>query len=447
MTTTLVLLGTLAGLLAATAGWLLVDRSATRRRLANAHAETDTQRQRADTAETALREREVENARLTEQITGFGKRLEEQKQALDEALARSREQAQNNFKALAAEVLQANTDQFLKLADQKLKSQQQQSVSDLELRKKAIEQLVSPIREALDKQAKAVTDIEKQREGAYHALRQQLTSMSETQQALRDETGNLVKALRRPEVRGRWGEIQLRRVAELAGMIDHCDFEEQPTFDHEAGGKLRPDMAIALPGGRRIVVDAKTPLDAYISALEAPDENTRNAELDRHASQIMAQVDNLKSKSYQALFERSPDFVVLFIPSEAFLEPALRRKPTLIEDALGKGIVIATPGTLVALLKAVAIGWREEKLAESARQIADHGRELHKRITTAIAHLADLGKRIDATINSYNKLVGSIDRQVLPQARRFEELGAESDKKLPPEGELRQIESAVRGVD
>ncbi|WP_428388703.1 DNA recombination protein RmuC [Mucisphaera sp.] len=439
--------GLLALILAATTLLLWRDRTRTQaahqQQLEDHEAQLTAERNRTASLETALNEAKVDRARLETEIASFQQRLTDQKKALDEA----RLEAQNAFKALASDALKQNTDQFLKLAADKLKAEQKAGALDLDQRKQAVEQLVTPVREALDKQAKAVTEMEKQREAAYHALRQQLTSLNETQQTLKDETGNLVKALRRPEVRGRWGEIQLRRVAELAGMIDHCDFAEQPSFENPEAGKQRPDMAVALPGGRRIVIDAKTPLDAYLDAMQAPDENTQQSQLDRHASQIMAQVNNLASKAYQQNFDRTPDFVVLFIPSEAFLEPALRRKPTLIEDAMAKGIVIATPGTLMALLKAVAIGWREERVAESAREIAEHGRELHKRVATAIEHLTKLGKSIDATITTYNKLVGSIDRQVLPQARRFENLGANSEKSLPADGQIKLIEQTVRTTD
>ncbi|MEQ9459802.1 MAG: DNA recombination protein RmuC [Phycisphaeraceae bacterium] len=444
MTTLLVGLGVLCGVLGLGCGVLWRGRERQRRVAEERRVALEHEKHLVGDLDRELRDAEVEQARLREQVAGFEQRLVEQKKALEEALAKSQEASERVFKALAGDVLKSSTDEFLKVAGQRLKTEQKEGLHQIEERRKAVEGLVTPIREALAKQSESVTKMEKEREAAYHALRQQLVSLGETQIKLKDETGNLVKALRRPEVRGRWGEIQLRRVAELAGMIDHCDFAEQPSFDKPEVGKQRPDMAVALAGGRRIVVDAKTPLDAYLDAMQESDEAAREVQLDRHAAQIMTQVNNLSSKGYQQNFERSPDFVVLFIPSEAFLEPALRRRPTLIEEAMGKGIVIATPGTLMALLKVVAMGWREERVAESAREIAEHGRELHKRVATAVAHLQRLGKAIDSTVDCYNKFAGSVDRQVLPQARRFEELGAGSEKEV---GEVRMVEGVVRGVE
>jgi len=346
----------------------------------------------------------------------------------------------DKFKSLAQEVLNQTNERFFQLANEKFKGEQKSATAALDQRKAAIESLLRPIRESLDKHAKAVTDIEKSREGAYHSLRQQLTSLLEDQKALRGETANLVKALRRPDVRGRWGEMQLRRVAELAGMIDHCDFTEQAAI----GNSLRPDMVVHLPADRQIVVDAKTPIDAYLAALEAPDDATREQQFTRFVRHVKDKVDELASKAYQAELPRPIDFVVLFIPGESFLQAALQRDAELLERAFNRGVVIATPSTLIALLKAVAAGWREQQVAENARHIADLGQELHKRIGTAIEHLDRLGKSIDSAVSNYNKLVGSIESSVLPQTRRFEDLGARSQKELPAPGQVKVIETAPR---
>jgi len=346
----------------------------------------------------------------------------------------------DKFKSLAQEVLNQTNERFFQLANEKFKGEQKTAAAALEQRKAAIEALLKPIRESLDKHAKAVTDIEKSREGAYHGLRQQLTSMLEDQKALRGETANLVKALRRPDVRGRWGEMQLRRVAELAGMIDHCDFTEQEALS----GGLRPDMVVHLPAQRQIVVDAKTPIDAYLSALEASDDTAREEQFTRYVRHVKDKVEELASKAYQAELPRPVDFVVLFIPGESFLQAALQRDAELLERAFNRGVVIATPSTLIALLKAVAAGWREQQVAENARHIADLGQELHKRLGTAIEHLGRLGNAIDSAVSQYNKLVGSIESSVLPQTRRFEDLGARSQKELPAPGEIKIIESAPR---
>ncbi len=384
---------------------------------------------------------------MSEAIEGYVDQIEAHTRALaekDGELVRLRTQAEgmdDKFKSLAQDVLKQANDQFLQLATQKLEGEQKDAAAQLEQRKAAIEQLLKPVRESLDKHASAVSEIEKDRKGAYGELRQQLTTMLVDQKALRGETASLVNTLKNNAgARGRWGEMQLKRVAELAGMIEHCDFTEQVTV---SDGN-RPDMVVKLPAGREVVVDSKTPLDAYISAVQATEDHERDTKLGQHAQHVRDRVKELSSKSYQGELSRSVDFVVMFIPGEAFLQAALQRDPELLEWSFNRNVVISTPSTLIALLKAVEIGWREERVAENARHIADLGQELHKRVATAIGHVGSLGKSIESAVAHYNKLVGSMETSVLPQTRRFEELGAKSQKELP--AEIKVVETQPRAL-
>ncbi len=373
----------------------------------------------------------------------FEQRLKENETRFHEAIKKTDALSQQSFKALAGDTLKQATDQFLKLAEQNFATKQKGAAAELDQRKTAIEALIKPINEKLRDATRALTDIEKSRKQAYGSLTQQLGSMLDDQKNLRDETANLVKALRRPEVRGQWGEMQLRRVAELAGMVSHCDFIEQAHVTTDAGG-LRPDMLVKLPGGREIVVDAKAPIAAFIDAAEATGDDTREAAMLRHVRHIEEKVAELSSKRYQDHFHTA-DFVVLFIPGESFLYAAAQRKPGLIENAMKRNVVIATPTTLVSLLKVVALGWREEQVADNAKKICDIGQELHKRVATATAHLSNLGKAVGKTVEHYNKFVTSFESRVVTQARRFEDLGAAApDKKLPAEGEITIVETMPR---
>jgi DNA recombination protein RmuC len=376
-----------------------------------------------------------------EQQAAFEQRQAELRQQFTEAQTQARE----TFAALAGDVLKQANEQFLQLAKKSFEGEQKDATAQLEQRKQAIEQIVKPIRESLDQYNKTAQEVEKARQESYGALRTQVGSLVDDQRRLREETANLVKALRRPEVRGRWGEMQLRRVAELAGMIEHCDFDEQVALD---GGVQRPDMVVHLPSRREIIVDAKTPIDAFISALEATDDQARQGFLDQHLRHIENQVGALSNKQYTSQFQRTPDFVVLFIPGDSFLHPAVQLKPALIEQAMAKGVIIATPSTLVALLKAVALGWREQQIAENAQKISKAGQELHRRLNTLVSHLANLGKAVGKTVEHYNKFLGSFESQVMVQARRFEELGTQSEKTLPLEGDgdYQQIETTPREV-
>lgn len=268
--------------------------------------------------------------------------------------------------------------------------------------------------------------------------------MASGQQNLRDETANLISALRRPEVRGRWGEIQLKRVAELAGMKENYDYKTQVTVRGEDGDRLRPDMVVTLPRGRSIVVDAKTPMNAYLDSMEADDDEVRRQCLNRHVQQVEDKVKELAAKGYVEQFSSAVDFIVLFIPGEAFLQAAVQVKPDLIERAMEKKVVIATPSTLISLFWAVQMGWNEERLAENAKRISEAGIELHKRLCTALEHLKTLGDRLDKVVSAYDGFVGSIERQVLPSARKMEGLGAKSTKVLPTDDEMTKVNRKTR---
>jgi len=384
-------------------------------------------------------------ATLRDKNTELTTTLELERRNADERLAaqaRTREELAESFTALSSQALKHNTEEFLKLAGENLKQFHIQAQGELGQREKSIEQMVKPIREALDKTERQIREIEKDRKEAYGALHKHLESMAAAQQTLQGETRNLVQALRRPEVRGQWGELTLRRVVELAGMVEYCDFYEQEHVTTEDGA-LRPDMVVRMPDAREIVVDVKTPLDAYLSAMEAGDDDSRSRELDRHARKVRERVGELSKKAYWSQFKSAPDFVVLFIPGEQFLSAALERDRTLLEDALRQKIILATPTTFVALLRAVAYGWRQQALAENADRIRELGEQLYGRLATFTEHLGKLGRNLGSSVDAYNKAVGSLERQVLPGARKMEELGI-SARKTPEV--LEPLDKAVRDL-
>ncbi len=375
--------------------------------------------------------------------TGLATTLEvERKSALDrqQALEDSRKQLGDAFSRLSSEALKHNNAEFLRLAQENLKQFQIQAHNELGKKEQAIEHLVKPIREMLDKTHTQIRQIEHERKEAYGSITKQLEMLAKTQVDLQGETRNLVQALRRPEVRGQWGEITLRRLVELAGMVEYCDFFEQEHTRTE-DGSVRPDMILRMPGGREIVIDVKTPLDAYLSAIEAPDEAARKLHLERHSRNVRERVQELSGKAYWKQFKNSPDFVVLFIPGEHFLSAAADIDPTLLEDALRRRVILATPLSLMALLRAIAYGWKQEAIAENAEHIRDLGEDLYKRLTTFSGHLAKIGQSLGSSLDHYNKAVGSYERQVLPGARKFTEMGIHPARELEtPE----QIEKAPR---
>ena len=356
--------------------------------------------------------------------------------------AKAKDQLADTFKALATDALRGNSETFIGQATQAFKTVKTEAEGDLAQRQQAIEGLIKPLNEALQRYETQIASMERARQSAYGGLDQHLKTLAQAHERLQQETGNLVKALRSPQVRGQWGEITLKRVVELAGMVEHCDFREQETVQGETG-RLRPDMIIQLPAGRQIVVDAKTVLAAYLEAVEAQDDEVRRERLRQHATQVRARMDQLSAKAYWSQFAQAPEFVVLFLPGEQFLGAALEYDRTLIEEGFAKKVVIATPTTLIALLRAVAYGWRQEQLAENAQAISALGKDLFERMAVLAEYLSDVGASLNKSVTAYNKAVGSLEARVLPSARRFKDLGIGSEKDIP---KLESLEQAPRPV-
>jgi DNA recombination protein RmuC len=363
-----------------------------------------------------------------------------------ETVTAARDELSNQFSALSTAALEQNNARFLQLADERMKAQQAAGKTELDAQKRGVEQLVKPVEEKLEAVNKVLREMEKERAQAYGGLNRQLVEVTETQQRLHAETANLVTALRAPHVRGRWGEVQLKRVCEMAGMLAYCDFYEQQTVTGD-DGVLRPDVVVKLPGGKDVVVDAKAPLAAYLDANEAKDEATREAHLETYARHIRDHIKKLSAKAYEKQFESTPEFVVMFLPGEVFYSAALERMPNLIEESVESSVLIATPTTLIALLKAVAYGWRQERMAESAREVSALGRELYQRLSVLSDRFVTLGRRLDSSVKAYNDTVGTLESRVLVSARKFDEHGvapdgAELEAPAPIELSARRLRAA-----
>ena len=385
-----------------------------------------------------------ENTKLLARNTELSTLLEKERtlmQEKTELLKGAETKLREAFQSLSSEALKSNNQAFLELAKNSLEKFQETAQTDLKNRQSAIQEMVKPVKEALGSVDQKIQDMEKLRVGAYEGLKQQVNDLLTSQKDLRTETQNLVNALRAPNVRGRWGEMQLKRVVEMAGMLAHCDFLEQDSKDHEEG-RLRPDMVIKLPNHKNIVVDAKTPLHAYLEALEEKDPNKKIEKLKVHARQVRTHIQALGAKSYWASFKPSPEFVVMFLPGETFFSAALEQDPSLIELGADQRVILATPTTLIALLRAVSYGWKQEQIANNAQEISELGQELYKRLSDVSKHISKVGRHLDGAVGSYNQAVGTLERRVMVSARKFQELGAASSVKEIEE--LNPIEKQTR---
>ncbi len=382
---------------------------------------------------------DVKRAALAAQLDAERANSADRIAAMEQAEVRLREA----FQSMGAEALRQNSESFLQLARTSLTEMQQSNSSDLDLRQQAITELVSPIKETLEKMDGTLQKVELARVGSYESLIEQVRSMGEAQRELSGRTKQLGDALRAPSVRGRWGEIQLKRVCEMAGMLDHCDFNEQASVDTE-DGKLRPDLTVRLPGGKVIIVDAKAPLMAYLAATECSDETERERLMRDHSRQVRDHMVKLGQKAYWGQFEATPEFVVMFLPGETFFSAALQYDPGLIEYGVDQRVIPSSPTTLIALLRSIAYGWQQDRVAKNAEEISALGREMYGRISTFSNHFETLRRGLEKSVEAYNSAVGSLERKVLPQARKFRDLGAGTVATI---GTVDSIDISLRKLD
>ncbi len=423
--------GLALGLLVALAVWSFAR---------SAMAQNETRLASRETAQARLQQdlsaAQQEGARLAAELEAERKSAAGKLALLQEAEAKLRDA----FSALSSEALRQNNQSFLALARTSLSEFQQNAKVDLDGRQKAIEELVAPLKESLTQVDTKLQQVEQNRVGSHSALTEQLRSLHLAQQSLQGETGRLVQALRSPNVRGQWGELQLRRVVEAAGMLEYCDFDLKESASVD-GSRLTPDMIVRLPGGKNVVVDAKVPSAAYLDAMETDAEDVRNARLRDHARQVRDHVVRLANKTYWAHFQPAPDLVIMFLPGETLLAAALQRDPGLLEFSLGRGVMLASPLTLMALLRAVAYGWQQEKVAHNAQEISDLGRQLYERIRIMAEHFEDVARGLTRSVESYNKAIGSLESRVLVTARRLKDKGVTAPDELP---ELQTIDQTPR---
>jgi DNA recombination protein RmuC len=443
MTINAVILQTIAGLaVGAVLGWL-----AARSRVAALDARKSELERRLESAQASIAQQQAENASLIAAKATAEATLESERRGTEQKLRLlidASDEMKAQFNVLASSALERNNASFLQLAKGELEKQHSDARNELEKRQTAVETLVKPISESLKQVDEHVRELEKSRAEAYGNLTSQVASLLKTQEALQAETGNLVKAMREPQARGRWGELQLRRCLELAGMLEYCDFMEQVTVTGE-DGRRRPDVVVKLPGEKNIVVDSKVPLTSYLAALDARDEAARKDRLADHARQVRQHIENLSSKSYWTQFESTPEFVVLFLPGEVFFRAAMDVDAELIEYGVKRKVIVASPTTLIALLRAVAYGWNQKNLAKSAREISQAGKTLYQRLSAMAWNFEDIGKRLGGAVDSYNRAVGSMERSVFPIARKLPDLDrslAAAD--LP---DLHQVEKTPRELE
>lgn len=428
-------MGLLAGLVSAVGGLLfgvlqLIKARAATQAAGFAHKESEEHKQRFLEAAALLKETQTRHHDLTLRCARFEAELQHQKTLHDErvqTLQQAEHKLSHAFQVLSADALRQSSESFLQLAHNVFKQHEEKAQGDLAMRHEAVHNLIEPIHKSLDKVQERIQDLEKQRVGAYHGLQEQISLLFDAQKKLQAEAGNLAMALRSPTTRGRWGELQLRRVVELSGMLAYCDFDEQIGLGVD--GRLRPDMIIRLPGKRSIVIDAKVPLQSYLDAVDCPDEDRRRDFYKQHATQVRKHVVALGQKAYWEQLEGSPEFVLLFLPGESFFSAALQADPSLIEIGADHRVLIATPTILIALLRTAAYAWRQEDIARNAQDISRLGKELYQRICDMSGHVAEMGKSLGGAMQSYNKMVGTIESRVLVSARRFQDLKADDPKK------------------